>query len=189
MGSQWCSLWNYYLGKQGKRMSNKGVIEKGILKARQIMDNRILASLKAAAFDLLDMTDVPVWTHNLWDSIGCGIYQNGVLIEYSVPPKEALDPRSGSFDFPKESRSDVDSAIPIWGVEGIDVFKAYWGNSELFDMLSDPPSEIKNMKDGFALYYVAAMPYSELIDRKYTVTHENRMFPLFISHLRSYATN
>jgi hypothetical protein len=171
-------------------MSNKGVIEKGILKARQIIDNRILASLKAAAFDLLALTDVHVWTHNLWDSIGCGIYQNGVLIEYSVPPKIATDPRSGEESFPPEARSVEGSERPIWGdVGNIDRDRAYWGQLELFDMLSDPPSGIKNMTDGFALYYVAAMPYAEIQDRYYNVTHEHRMFPIFISKLKSYDSN
>jgi hypothetical protein len=171
-------------------MSNEQVIERGILKARAIIDERIFRSLRSAAFDLLSMTDVSVWTHNLWDSIGCGIYKNGVLIEYSVPPKEALDPRSGEDDFPSEARSVEGSEVPIWKVDGIDIDREYWGQGELFDMLNDPPSRIKNMKDGYALYYVAAMPYAELIDRKYyDVMHEHRMYPLFLANMKSYDSN
>jgi hypothetical protein len=173
-------------------MNNAQVIEKGLRTAREIIDGRILRSLKDSAFDLINMTDVPVWTHNLWDSIGCGIYKDGVLVDYSVPPKLATDPRSGLNEGGSSSRNDPYSAKPIWGDTGLDedeTYRTFWGQGELFDMLNDPPADIASMTDGFALYYVAAMPYSELLDRRYTITHEGRMFPLFISHLKSYDSN
>lgn len=165
-------------------MTNDQVIDSGISKARQIIRKRFLDALKATAMDLSAMTDVPVWTHNLWDSVGCGIYENGALIEYHVPPKLAVDPRSGGITA-SGSRQDPKSATPLWNVpKGVDEDRAYWGQDELFDMLYSPPNEILNCF-GFALYYVAAMPYAEVVDRRTNVTHEHNMKPLFLQHIKT----
>lgn len=164
-------------------MTNDQVISQGIGKAREIIRKRYLDALKATAYDLTNLTDVAVWTHNLWDSIGCGIYENGTLIEYAVPPKLAVDPRSGADDYPPEARKDPRSAMPIFKVAGIDEERAYWGQDELFDMINDPPEEIRNCF-GFALYYVAAMPYAQYVDKKYDVTQEEMMQPLFYQHIK-----
>lgn len=164
-------------------MTNNQVISQGIGKAREIIRKRYLDALKATAYDLIELTDVAIWTHNLWDSIGCGIYENGTLIEYAVPPKLAVDPRSGADDYPPEARKDPRSAMPIFKVAGIDEERAYWGQDELFDMINDPPEEIRNCF-GFALYYVAAMPYAQYVDKKYDVTQEEMMQPLFYQHIK-----
>lgn len=165
-------------------MTNDQVITQGISKAREIIRKRHLDALKATAYDLIELTDVAVWTHNLWDSIGCGIYENGTLIEYAVPQKIAVDPRSGAEDSASNSRRDPKSAMPIFKVaEGIDVDRAYWGQDELFDMINDPPAEIRSCF-GFALYYVAAMPYAQYVDRRYNVTQEEMMKPLFYQHIK-----
>ena len=165
-------------------MTNDQVITQGVNKAREIIRKRYLNALKATAYDLIELTDVAIWTHNLWDSIGCGIYENGTLIEYAVPPKIAVDPRSGAEDTSSEARRDPSSAMPIFKVaEGIDVDRAYWGQDELFDMINDPPEEIRNCF-GFALYYVAAMPYAQYVDRRYNVTQEEMMKPLFYQHIK-----
>jgi hypothetical protein len=148
-------------------MGNEKVISDGIGLARTIIRKRYLQALKDTAYDLTNLTDVAVWTHNLWDSIGCGIYENGTLIEYAVPPRVATDPRSGADDYPPEARKDPSSAMPIFKApNSVDKGRAYWGQDELFDMLNDPPAEIKS-SFGFALYYVAAMPYAQYVDRKY----------------------
>lgn len=165
-------------------MTNTQVITGGINRARDVVRNRFLAALKATAFSLNNLTDVPVWTHNLWDSVGCGIYENGSLIEYAVPPKGAVDPRSGNADYEDQARHDPMSAIPLWNVpNGVDKDREYWGQDELFDMLNDPPDSIRNCF-GFSLYYVAAMPYAEVIDRKSNVTQEHLMKPLFFQHIK-----
>ncbi len=164
-------------------MGNEKVISDGISLARQIIRKRYLQALKDTAYGLTALTDVPIWTHNLWDSIGCGIYENGTLIEYAVPPKVATDPRSGADDYPPEARRDPNSAMPIFKVAGVDEDKAYWGQDELFDMINNPPAEIAN-SFGFALYYVAAMPYSQYIDKRTNVTQEEMMQPLFYQHIK-----
>jgi len=164
-------------------MKNEQVITQGISKAREIIRRRYLNALKETAFDLVNLTDVAVWTHNLWDSIGCGIYENGSLIEYHVPPKLAVDPRSGADEYPREARKDQSSAMPIFKVAGVDAEKAYWGQDELFDMLNDPPLDVRNCT-GFALYYVAAMPYAQYVDKRYNVTNEEMMKPLFYQHIK-----
>jgi hypothetical protein len=171
-------------------MNNAQVIEGGLRKAMDIIDFRTTSALEETAFDLVNMTEVPVWTHNLWDSVGCGIYRNGVLIKYSVPPTVAVDPRSGDKEFPLEARSDPMSAFPIWGsgLQGLDKDAAYWGTVELFEMLERPPMDITSHK-GWALYYVAAMPYSQIIDKKYDVLQEEHIQPLFFTHIRKYDSN
>lgn len=169
-------------------MSNDQVIDRGIAKAKELIDAQMLRTLKATAYDLLASTDVPVWTHNLWDSIGCGIYRSGVLIEYATPVRGAKDPRSGAESYPMEARTDrssfFNSSEPIWGApSGVDVNREYWGEKELFDMLNDAPPEISGMTSGWALYYVAAMPYAQVLDEDYNVLKDELVNPLFFSHI------
>lgn len=165
-------------------MNNQKTIEDGISKARSIIRSRVMNAIKATAFDLTELTDVPVWTHNLWDSIGCGIYENGVLVEYSIPPKEASEPRSGADEFPMEARKVEGSEKPLWSVpSGVDRDRAWWGRDELFDMLNDPPASIRNCQ-GFALYYVAAMPYAAYVENDDEMLNTQHVAPLFFKHIR-----
>ena len=163
-------------------MDNTKVIERGLEKAYQIIDARVLKSLQETAYDLVERTNVPIWTHNLWDSIGCGIYKNGSLMSYSVPPTQAEDPRSGLNEYPLEARVVENSERPIWGygLDGLDRDAAYWGTEQLFRMIESPPMEILAHK-GWALYYVSAQPYSEIIDKKYdgSVFRDELVKPLF----------
>lgn len=166
-------------------MDNSEVFRKGTEKAIALFRGRVLAALRKTATDLNAMTDVPVWTHNLWDSVGVGLYENGTLIDYSVPTKGATEPRSGDEDFPIESRQWSGSEAPLFGVpDGVDVDKAWWGQLELFDMLSDPPADILSTP-GYAIYYVAAMPYAEIIDRTDDVLQEETIRPLFLTHIHA----
>lgn len=166
-------------------MDNTKVLAEGNKKISALFRGRVLDALRKTATDLNAMTDVPVWTHNLWDSVGVGIYENGSLIDYSVPAKEATEPRSGADDFPMQSRQWSGSEAPLWDVPaGVDTERAWWGQAELFDMLSDPPASILT-SSGFAIYYVAAMPYAEVVDRTDDVLSEEMIAPLFLTHIRT----
>jgi hypothetical protein len=166
-------------------MDNQKVLDEGNRKVTALFRGRVLAALRRTATDLNAMTDVPVWTHNLWDSVGVGIYENGTLIDYSVPVKGATEPRSGADDFPMQSRQWSGSEDPLFGVPaGVDVDKAWWGQAELFDMLSDPPVSILT-SSGFAIYYVAAMPYAQVVDQKDDVLSEEMIAPTFLTHIRT----
>ena len=144
---------------------NNKVISDGLVKAKRIIDERITSALSKTAFDLIDETDAPIWTHNLWDSIGCGIYKDGALIKVVYPPKRAEEPRSDIYGI----------AVPN---------RDYWGYEELRDMIMNPPSSIPSK--GWALYYVAAMPYSEIVDNRsdVDVLHEEVVKPKFLSHIK-----
>ena len=144
-------------------INNNKVISDGLIKARKIIDDRMLVALRETAWDLTNATEVPIWTHNLWDSIGCGIFKDGVLMEVTYPPKKAEEPRTDIY--------------------GINVPKRdYWGIEELKDTVTSytPTS------DGWVLYYVAAMPYSELVDDRSDadVLQEELVKPTFLSHVR-----
>jgi len=168
-------------------MSNSLEIEKGLRKATEIIDARVLRAMQETAEMIVANTSVLVWTHNLWDSIGCGIYKDGVLRSYVAPPTVATQPRSGNDEFPVEARSLKNSERPIWNVDGIDTDRAYWGTVELFEMLERPPSEILSMK-GWAIYYVSAQPYSEIVNDNFEIEAQ-RIYPYVISKLKSYASN
>lgn len=175
-------------------MNNKQVIEKGILKAREIIDNRIMASLAATAFDLDSLRPFGIrWTGNLLDSIGCAIYKDGVLERIFTPTQTAPDPRSGANEYPAESRMIEGSESEINGgnTDAYDVFRAWWGSDELVNKLLQPSFDIATMTDGFALYYVAAMPYASFIDDKYNgdVLDEEAVGITFKTKLRSYGIN
>ena len=146
-------------------IDNNKVISDGLIKARRIIDERIVSALTKTAFDLIDETDVPIWTHNLWDSIGCGIYKDGSLMKVVYPPKRAEEPRSN-----------------IYGVTAPN--RDYWGYEELGDMIMSAPDSIP--AKGWALYYVAAMPYSEVVDERsdVDVLHEEVVKPKFLSHIK-----
>jgi hypothetical protein len=165
-------------------IGNQSTLEKGMAKATAVFRQRVLSALKKTAFDLSELTDVPIWTHNLWDSVGVGIYENGTLVEYAVPARQATEPRSGADDFPMEARQWSGSEAPLWDVpSGVDVDRAWWGQAELFDMLADPPASIL-ASSGYALYYVAAMPYAQIVDDTQEVLHEQMVRPLFFKHIK-----
>ncbi len=177
---------------------NAHVIEKGIRKAREIIDGRILKSLKETAFYMDNLRPFDIkWTGNLLDSIGCGIYQDGVFITFVIPDQIASDPRSGEAQFPADTRDVEGSERPIYGgkdnpnLDNIDIFRPWWGTEELANMLMSPPPEIANMTDGFALYYVAAMPYAYFVDQIHggTVLEEQAVHGLFTTIIKSYARN
>lgn len=179
-------------------MSNQQVIEKGIKKAREIIDERILRAIKDTAFSLDNLRPFGIkWTGNLLDSIGCGIYQDGVFLTFVTPEQIAGDPRSGEDEYSAESRDVEGSETPIYGdkdnpdLDNIDVNRPWWGHEEVINMLLSPPPEISNMTDGFALYYVAAMPYAYFVDKAHegAVLEEEKVKGLFTTAIKSYANN
>lgn len=165
-------------------MTNEQVILKGLDTARSIIRKQIVDAIKQTAFDLETLRPYGLaWTHNLLDSIGCGIYENGVLIDYITPVAEAVDPRSGADDYPADARKVKGSESPIYGVAGIDKDRPYWGEKELFDMLNNPPAEV--IGNGWCLYYVAAMPYSEALDeRGFDILQDEEVVPIFKTHIK-----
>ena len=146
-------------------INNKKVIDNSAKIAVKLKDNRIVSALSKTAFDLLKQTRVPVVTHNLWDSIGCGIYKNGAMMKVVYPPKRAVAPRTEIYGTPSESRP-------------------YWGFIELQDMIMNPPASVLTHK-GWCLYYVAAMPYAEVIDKRsdVVVLKDQLVRPFFESHI------
>jgi len=175
-------------------MSNEQVIKKGLSKAREIIDSRILRALEATAFDLEAMRPFHIyWTNNLLDSIGCAIYQDGVLLKIFTPDQAADDPRSGYSTYPVESRVIEDSEVALWDVDddAVNIFREWWGSDELVNKLLQPSFDVSTQVDGFALYYVAAMPYARIIDKKYgeVVLKEEQAGIIFKSHIRSYGSN
>ena len=138
-----------------------------------IKNERILLALEKTAWDLIKQTNVPVVTHNLWDSIGCGIYHNGVLMKMIYPDKKAQKPRNT-----KEK--------PLYSMGGvITEDRAYWGIEELEDMIENPPSRITTHL-GWCLYYVAAMPYSQIQnDKGVNVLRDEVIKPTFETYIRT----
>lgn len=165
-------------------MTNEQVILKGLDTARAIIRKQIVDAIKQTAFDLEVLRPYGLaWTHNLLDSIGCGIYEDGVLIDYITPVAEATDPRSGAESYPIDARKVRGSEAPIYGIDGIDKDRPYWGEKELFDILNDPPPQVYGK--GWALYYVAAMPYSEVLDeRGYDILQDEEVVPIFKTHIQ-----
>jgi len=168
-------------------MTNDQVITQGVNKAREIIDRRIFSALEYTAMSLETLRPFGIkWTGNLLDSIGCGIYKDGTLRKFYIPQRIATDPRSGDDEFPIDSRQVEDSEIPLWNVpNGVDVDAAWWGEDALFNMIKDPPMEIQTMT-GWALYYVAAMPYASIVDYEHAgvVLKEGAAVRLFYNTIK-----
>jgi len=146
---------------------NEKLINRFGAQFEKIKNKRILGILEATAFSLSNKTSVPFITYNLWDSIGCGVYHNGTLMKVAYPPsKKAEVPRTD-----------------IYGIGVAD--REYWGREELEDMIENPPLEIKSYQ-GWCLYYVAAMPYAEIQDKRsdVDVLREELVKPIFKSHIQ-----
>jgi hypothetical protein len=131
-----------------------------------IKNKRLLSILERVAWDLVRKTKVPIVTHNLWDSIGCGIYYNGVLMKISFPDPIADVPRTEIYDINVPDRE-------------------YWGIEELQDMIENPPVRILSHR-GWSLYYVAAMPYSKIKqDEGVNVLRDELIKPIFQTHIHT----
>ena len=145
--------------------NNEKAIENGVQKIRDIYFKRIITALQETMWDLVSGIDVPIDTHNLWDSIGCGVYYNGSLISVEFPNKTATEPRKFKF---KAGDPNI----------------YYSGSYELEEMIIKPPIEILSYS-GFCLYYVAAQPYSQIVEdvNGADVLREDFVIPLFIKHL------
>ena len=147
-------------------VDNARRITEGIAKAKGIIETRIVAALQKTMWDLVNMIDVPVDTHNLWDSIGCAIYSNGALISVEYPPQVATEPRPFRY---KASDPKI----------------YYWGREQLEEMVINPPAEVLTHK-GWCLYYIAAQPYSQIVEdiNGDDVLDEEKVMPLFYSHIK-----
>jgi hypothetical protein len=140
-------------------MTNEQVIQQGITKMMGLIDAQMLKALHETMWDLQKLTLVPIQTHNLWDSIGCGVYQNGSLIEIAFPRVVAERPQK---------------------------FKggSYYGREQLSDMIIRGTNEILTHK-GWALYYVAAQPYAQIVDDRMdgNVLHDEDVAEIFLSNI------
>ena len=146
-----------HYGLRNMKTKNEKALELGIKKAMKIAQHKVLDSLEATAWDLVDGVSVPILTHNLWDSIGCGIYYKGELLRICFPNPEAVNPS---------------------------IFEGEWGRENLEDKILDAPTAIKTYQ-GYVLYYVAAMPYSETIDNRpdVDVLRSNLVKPIFETYI------
>jgi hypothetical protein len=147
-------------------IENARIIEEGFVKIRKRIDQQVVTALSETMWDLVNLTEVPVDTHNLWDSIGCGVYVYGVLVDVLYPPQVATEPRP--FRFKKGDPKIY-----------------YWGSEELEEMIIFPPDEILTYQ-GYCLYYVAAQPYSALIRdlMDVDVLHTDIVKPKFFTHIK-----
>jgi hypothetical protein len=165
-------------------MNNTQVIDKGLKLAFSKIDTRAKFAMARTCEELVDQTSVPVWTYNLQDSVGAASYTTGGTIDsYVIPTMEAQEPRSGADSFPKDQRYVRASEAPIWGVDGIDKEDEYWGTNELSDMIADPSIQIKS-NEGWALAYFAAMPYSQIIDKRQNFMEDEQINPIFLKNIR-----
>jgi hypothetical protein len=147
-------------------MTNDKVIEKGFVDFKKVIERDIVTALQNTMWDLVNNINVPIDTHNLWDSIGCGVYINGVLVSVEFPPQAATEPRPFRY-------------------KAGDPKIYYWGAEELEEMIIHPPAEILS-HIGWCLYYVAAQPYSQIVEdiNGDEVLREDLVNPLFLTHLR-----
>jgi hypothetical protein len=164
-------------------MNNLQTIEKGLRNAREFIDTRVKNALTTTANELTDGTEAPIWTGNLQDSVGCGVYVDGVLWTTAIPLQEAEDPRSGDKYVSASSRYTRGSEAPIYGVDGIDENFAYWGNDELIDMLANPHEGVKSHQ-GWALRYIAAQPYSQIQENEKNFMEDETINPRFLLNIR-----
>ena len=86
--------------KAGWMKSNQKLIERRIDEVGNGALNRLLNVLYTAAQDVMDYIDsqkvIPIYTGNLKDATGIGVYHNGVLKSY-VPSQIATRPQSSGF--------------------------------------------------------------------------------------------
>lgn len=86
--------------KAGWMKSNQKLIERRIDEVGNNSLARLLNVLDTAAQDVMDYIDsqkvIPIYTGNLKDATGIGVYRNGVLKRY-VPSQIATRPQSSGF--------------------------------------------------------------------------------------------
>ena len=131
--------------KAGWMKSNQKLIERKIDEVGNGALTRLLNVLYTAAQDVMDYIDsqkvIPIYTGNLKDATGIGVYRNGVLKRY-VPSQIATRPQSSGF----HHRNEYD----------------IWGHQYLSDALEAASKE--EYGKGIWIVLFSAVPYAFYIE-------------------------
>lgn len=126
---------NWKVLERALKTSNAEPSKEFILEVRNLSDEIMDYVARSGATSFLGANGIPIWTGNLMDSIGIGIYRNGALIYMGTNPEQA--------DQPQTHKGET-----------------YYGRNKLqdaFNMSSDIGS-------GLVLRIFSASPISELIN-------------------------
>ena len=131
--------------KTGWMRSNQKLIERRIDEVGNNSLARLLDVLDTVAQDVMEYIDsqkvIPIYTGNLKDATGIGVYRNGVLKRY-VPSKIATRPQSSGF----HHRNEYD----------------IWGHQYLSDALEAASKE--GYGKGIWIILFSAVPYAFYIE-------------------------
>ena len=131
--------------KAGWMKSNQKLIERRIDEVGNNSLARLLNVLYTVAQDVMEYIDsqkvIPIYTGNLKDATGIGVYQNGVLKKY-VPSRIATVPQSSGFHYKNEY--DI------------------WGHQYLSDALEAASKE--GYSKGIWIVLFSAVPYAFYIE-------------------------
>ena len=131
--------------KAGWMKSNQKLIERRIDEVGNNSLARLLNALYTVAQDVMEYIDsqkvIPIYTGNLKDATGIGVYSNGVLEKY-VPSQIATRPQSSGFHHKNE-----------YGI---------WGHQYLSDALEAASKE--EYGKGIWIVLFSAVPYAFYIE-------------------------
>ena len=131
--------------KAGWMKSNQKLIERRIDEVGNNSLARLLNALYTVAQDVMEYIDsqkvIPIYTGNLKDATGIGVYRNGVLKRY-VPSQIATRPQSSGF----HHRNEYD----------------IWGHQYLSDALEAASKE--DYSKGIWIVLFSAVPYAFYIE-------------------------
>lgn len=131
--------------KEGWMRSNQKLIERRIDEVGNNSLARLLNVLYTAAQDVMEYIDsqkvIPIYTGNLKDATGIGVYSNGVLKKY-VPSQIATRPQSSGFHH--KNVYDI------------------WGHQYLSDALEAASKE--DYSKGIWIVLFSAVPYAFYIE-------------------------
>jgi hypothetical protein len=132
-------------------MSNESVMKAGLREfaEKQIKHTQLLSELRSVAENMINLIDgafpaggttkYPVWTGNMHDSTGIGIYDNGALVAF-MPSKMASRPQASGFG---------------------SYTKNIWGTEYLQNLLAEGVSKYSQ---GVWLVLFSAVPYASAIN-------------------------
>ena len=133
--------------KAGWMRSNQKLIERRIDEVGNNSLARLLNVLYTVAQDVMEYIDsqkvIPIYTGNLKDATGIGVYSNGVLEKY-VPSQIATVPQSSGF----HHRNEYD----------------IWGHQYLSDALEAASKE--DYSKGIWIVLFSAVPYAFYIEER-----------------------
>lgn len=132
-------------------IKKKSTVFLGGVKKRELI--ALLKDVAAATIDYIETQSViPVYTGNLHDATGVGVYVNGALTHY-IPTKIAREKQSSGFHYRNEYQID--------------------GNLYLKSALSDA---VTDFPDKIWIVIFSAVPYAFYIDEQYAYFSEMKDF-------------